>query len=246
MKWDICSLSHPGERELNEDCVELVEEEGFLCAVLCDGLGGHEGGELASGCVCASIKKTMEQRDKQLPLEELAVLAVEKAQEELLAEQERLGKTGAMKTTLCLLILSGDDAAAAWVGDSRMYQFRDNHVLCRTKDHSIPQYLVSTGEIKESQIRRHPDRNKLLRVMGNNWDSPRYQMWKTEKPRAGDAFLLCSDGFWDWIDEKKMCFKLRFSKNAENWLQTMEKTVVRTGRGKGMDNYSAVVIKICE
>lgn len=244
MKWDVSALTHRGERELNEDSIELISDEKYLCAILCDGLGGHEGGELASQCVCRSIKNTVMQWNREGTLKELLSLAVDKAQQDLLDEQKRLGKSGAMKTTLCCLMLSEEEYAAAWVGDSRIYQFRKNRELCRTKDHSVPQFLVSSGEIKESQIRRHPDRNKLLRVMGNEWDTPRYQFWNFEKPLAGDAFLLCSDGFWDWIDEAQMGRKLLFSGSAKDWLDSMEATVRLTGRGKGMDNYSAIAIRI--
>lgn len=244
MRWDVHSLTDKGERELNEDSIELIQEDNFLCALLCDGLGGHEGGELASQCVCASVKDTLSSCDKTLPLREIIENAVEKAQEALLNEQIERNKTGAMKTTLCCLIFRGEEAAAAWVGDSRIYQFRAGRLLGHTPDHSIPQYLVNAGEITESQIRRHPDRNKLLRVMGSHWDTPRYQFWELEQPQPGDAFLLCSDGLWDWIDERHMTRKLRFSRSSEGWLLSMVNTVLRNGRGKGMDNYSAIAIRI--
>lgn len=246
MRWDVYSLTDKGERELNEDCIELIEEEGFLCALLCDGLGGHDGGELASQCVCSSIRDTLLKADRSAELSNLISDAIDKAQEELLQQQEKLKKTGAMKTTLCCLVLRGEEAAAAWIGDSRIYHFSGGKMPKRTPDHSIPQYLVNSGEIKESDIRRHPDRNKLLRVMGTPWEIPRYQFWQVEKPAVGDAFLLCSDGLWDWIDERTMLWKLRLSRGSKGWLDSMVKTVLRHGRGKGMDNYSAIAVRIYE
>ena len=79
----------------------------------------------------------------------------------------------------------------------------------RTIDHSIPQMLALAGEIKEKEIRRHPDRNKLLRVVGTDWENPQYEISEDVEKTGGEAFLLCSDGFWENITEKEMvkCLK---------------------------------------
>lgn len=159
-------------------------------------------------------------------------------------KQAELNKVGGMKTTVCLLLIKEGSAAAAWVGDSRIYRFSGKGLPTRTSDHSVPQMLVSSGEIKESEIRRHPDRNRLLRAMGSKWESPRYQLWPLSPPKAGESFLLCSDGFWEWIDENQMCRRRLLHRGAESWLRAMERKVVKTGCGKGMDNYSALVVNI--
>ena len=115
-------------------------------------------------------------------------------------------------------------------------------MLLRSSDHSIPQYLVNIGEIKERDIRHHPDRNKLLRVMGSEWETPRYQRLKLEEPVCGDAFLLCTDGFWEWIEEKDMERFLKRTSCSEEWLNTMKKFIYARGRGNRMDNLSAIAI----
>ena len=245
MRFEAASLSLRGEREINEDCINHFNCGELFCAVLCDGLGGHDSGELASAFVCADIEKTVRE-NAGMELNELACLAMDRAQQGLLAEQERLNKQGGMKTTVCLLLMKEGSTAAAWVGDSRIYRFSGKGLPTRTGDHSVPQMLVNSGEIKESDIRRHPDRNRLLRAMGSHWESPRYQLWQQAAPKAGDSFLLCSDGFWDWIDEKQMCRRRMLCQSAESWLRAMEKKVVKTGRGKGMDNYSAIVVNISD
>ena len=152
--------------------------------------------------------------------------------------QSELDKQNGRKTTACCLLIQD----GTYVGDSRIYQFRKNKVLLRSSDHSIPQYLVNIGEIKERDIRHHPDRNKLLRVMGSEWETPRYQRLKLEEPECGDAFLLCTDGFWEWIEEKDMERFLKRASCSEEWLNTMKKFIYARGRGNRMDNLSAIAI----
>jgi len=244
MNLEIASLSYRGGRKENEDHIAIFREGDFLCAVLCDGLGGHEGGALASALVCSSIGKTIASREDKSDLAAIMSAAIEQAQQDLVAEQKLRHMESSMKTTLCCVMVCGDNAVAAYVGDSRIYRFRNGFLKGRTLDHSVPQYLVDTGEIRECQIRHHEDRNRLLRVMGVEWETPRYQFWDIPMLRKGDAFLLCSDGFWEWIDEKRMMFSLITHATADEWLDDMYRKVENNGRGKGMDNLSAIAIKI--
>lgn len=246
MEWDFDSVSLVGEREKNEDYCMVVSGPAGLCAILCDGLGGHVGGELASKCVCESIQnKFMEATSDQTP-EELVDRLILCAQEDLMALQEEKNLLRGLKTTVCCLVLQNERGAAAWVGDSRIYLFRKNKQLLRSLDHSIPQYLVAIGEIREKDIRHHPDRNKLLRVMGSTWEKPQHQILSLPPLAVGDAFLLCSDGFWEWIEEKEMGRCCKRSKCSEEWLKTMREIICSRGEGHGMDNLSAVALRAME
>lgn len=105
--------------------------------------------------------------------------------------------------------------------------------------------LALAGEIREKDIRHHEDRNRLLRAMGNEWDdsSPKYEIDDTLDIEKGMSFLLCSDGFWEWITEKEMekCFcKGDSSREA---LDMMVERVKKSGKNKNMDNYSAILIR---
>ena len=130
------------------------------------------------------------------------------------------------------------------IGDSRLYYFQNEKLIGRTLDHSVPQMLVASGQIKEKQIRSHSDRNRLLRVLGLDWDCPKYQVAEPEEFQGRQEFLLCSDGFWELIDEKKMRHCLKKAKNPAHWLDMMEETVRKNGSRKDMDNYSAVAVWI--
>ena len=103
--------------------------------------------------------------------------------------------------------------------------------------------LCASGEIKESEIRHHQDRNRLFRVMGVDWDEPKYQVTGPVPLKGKESFLLCSDGFWEWIEEKQMMKRLVKAKSVEEWVQQMAEDVLEQGHALGqsnMDNYSAV------
>ena len=166
------------------------------------------------------------------------------AQEMLLDEKERTGYVS-IKTTMVLLLIT--DGVARWghVGDSRLYHFRGGKQISRTVDHSVPQMLAISGQIKEKEIRHHPDRSMLLRAMGAEWDAPQYEIAQRGiRVASGDTFLLCSDGFWEWIDEKTMIKLLKKGRPAYDTLRDMTAVVKENGTGKGMDNYSAILINV--
>ncbi len=162
------------------------------------------------------------------------------AQDLLLMEQKRLNVGKKMKTTGVSVSLDEKKVYVGHVGDSRAYIFTKNKVRCRTIDHSIPQMLVLSGEIKESEIRNHPDRSSLLRVIGVEWDNPMCDIMKPISKRKVQAILLCSDGFWELIEENEMCETLRAAGNVDEWLRMMIDIVRANGIGRNMDNYSAI------
>ena len=112
----------------------------------------------------------------------------------------------------------------------------------RTLDHSIPQMLVASKEIKESDIRNHPDRSMLVKVMGIEWEKPLFELMKPIPLRKCQAFLLCSDGFWELINEDEMCKCLEKAVNVDHWLQMMNDIVQSNGINVNMDNNSAIAV----
>ena len=234
-------LSKTGGRTVNEDFVGVAKLETENLFVIADGLGGHGGGEVASRLAvekAEEIFKTVQERN--LP-EQLAV-CFQYAQDMLLKKQEEERKWGEMKTTMVLLVQRGNEALWGHIGDSRLYYFKKHRLKGRTYDHSVPQMLVDTGEIKEKEIRNHPDRNRLFRVLGTAWESPKYELAEPILMKDGESFLLCTDGFWELITEKEMSACLKKSKTPEEWLSQMEKIVLEKGKKREMDNYSALAV----
>ena len=147
-----------------------------------------------------------------------------------------------MKTTLTVLLADENRIQWGHIGDSRIYYFQDKKLKLRTLDHSVPQMLVNAGKLKEKKIRGHADRNRLLRVMGVEWEEPQYEVAKPLQRTGGEAFLLCTDGFWEWIEEKTMQHLLKKAGSPADWLAGMEAAVRKHGSGKQMDNYSAIAV----
>ncbi|MCD8021088.1 MAG: protein phosphatase 2C domain-containing protein [Clostridiales bacterium] len=235
-------LSEPGEREINEDFVGFVnigpEIKLFLLA---DGLGGHGRGEDASCLVVEESGRTFCETYQE---KESLRYCFENSQNALMEKQRVENAKSDLKSTLVSLMIRNDVIEWGHVGDSRLYYFKDGSIVGRTMDHSVPQMLVNAGDIKESEIRHHPDRNRLIRVMGIEWDSPKYQLSPRIPKETGQAFLMCSDGFWEFIEDQQMEQCLKKASDVYDWLERMEKIVVKNGKGTNMDNYSAIVVMI--
>lgn len=232
-------LSNMGDRDNNEDSVGMYQREAEYCFVLADGLGGHGKGELASQLAVEAAVREFAVNGMGT---EVLGQSFDEAQRAILEGQKEDFMAQDMKTTLVILHIGEYQVSWGHIGDSRLYYFQKGKLVKRTMDHSVPQMLASSGQIKEKQIRSHPDRNRLLRVLGISWDTPKYQLEEPVERQGQQQFLLCSDGFWEYIDEKNMMHCLKKSKNPEEWLEMMEAAVKKKGRGKNMDNYSAVAV----
>ena len=234
------TLSQYGSRDTNEDSVyaDSTDERGLF--VVADGLGGHGKGDIASGVAISVFKETFSSHSESL--QDFFPKAFLNAQESILAEQRRTGAPFQMKTTVCALAIDKDRLMWGHIGDTRLYAFSRNKAKVRTLDHSVPQMLVLAHDIKEKDIRNHPDRNKLLRVLGVSGDTPKFEVSELQSASKYQAFLLCSDGFWELILEKEMCTALKKSFSAAEWMEKMREIVEQRGAGKDMDNYSAITV----
>lgn len=235
-------ISRAGSRKNNEDAVKVYHEKHCFLAALADGLGGHDLGEIASSLVTQSAVDVFREFNKVKP--KYLGACFEEGQKRLLAEQSALRQEHGMKTTLTLLAIDRKHFLWGHIGDSRLYYFENNLLKSRTLDHSVPQALVMSGEITEDQIRRHPDRNRLIRVMGTDWDRQLYTLSEMQEVRPGLSFLLCSDGFWEWIEERQMTECLQKARNPHEWMNYMEEIIIRNGKDQQMDNYSAIAVWI--
>lgn len=235
-------ISKAGGRSNNEDNIGMYETDGVWYFLLADGLGGHGKGEVASSI---AVEKSIEILSGENGFSEDNLRkAFDLSQQEILECQKADRTASDMKTTLVLLQVG--EAAIQWghIGDSRLYYFQKGKLVERTLDHSVPQMLVAGGKLKERKIRNHPDRNRLLRVMGVVWEQSRYELHDPIERQRDQVFLLCSDGFWELIDERKMTVCLKRAKSPEEWIEKMENIILKNGRKKDMDNYSAVAVWI--
>ncbi len=241
---DYYVYTNKGDREINEDSCNVFSQNDMYCCVLCDGLGGHDKGEVAS----QTVLKIFEDGFKMHQLKDNSKAFLENSfnigQEELIKEQKIQRNRFGMKTTAVSLLIKKQKVIWGHVGDSRLYAFKNNEVKIRTKDHSVPQVLCNAGDIKESDIRFHPDRNKLIRVMGATWEKPMYEISEEKKIKHFNAFLLCTDGFWELITEEEMCGLLKESSTPKVWIENMVKVIEKVGDNKNKDNFSAIGVFI--
>ena len=229
----IAQLSRNGSRKVNEDTADVSETGGWTLAVIADGLGGHQSGKLASQLAAETVKHYLW---RQSAISSDAVReAVEAANRAVLAAQADAEDD--RKTTIAILCASPRAVLCAHVGDSRIYCFRNGKIYYQTRDHSVSQAAVTVGEITQAQIRSHSDRNKLVRVLGaNEQAAPDIHEFPIDR---SDAFLLCSDGFWQLVYEDEMESALEAAASAEIWLELMH-TYLRQRLTDDSDNYSAI------
>ena len=228
-----------GGREINEDYVKAVEKDGNYCFILCDGLGGHGKGDEASSLVAENMADCFLKFGTD---GDYIAKALEISNDLLMQEQKSRNSLAQMKTTIVVLTIINNVARWGFIGDSRLYRFHKSRLIERTVDHSVPQMLVLLKEIKEKEIRFHPDRNRLLKVMGTKWDSEPYEISEPFEIKKDTLFILCSDGFWEFIDEKTMKKMLRRREDPEILIKKMTEEVVENGKNSEMDNFSVIIV----
>ena len=240
-----CTISKKGDREVNEDAVGGVVLEKGALFVVADGLGGHGCGDTASRYTVGSfLEFYFTDRSRTVSAEEYLMESFQRIQNGMQERQKRQHRMAEMKSTAAVVVCESGRITVGHIGDSRVYLFGEKKLFWRTIDHSVPQMLALAGEIPEKAIRRHPDRNKILHALGNTGDELRIDRKAFEHPEEIRALLLCSDGFWEYIDERHMLSTLRHSTSPEEWMEKMEKIVLKNGRRsrKLMDNYSAAAV----
>jgi serine/threonine protein phosphatase PrpC len=240
LKLTHATLSHPAGRKVNEDASnshQLADGQG--CWVVADGLGGHGGGDVASRIAVDTIIDAYRNNSEFSAINTGKLM--ELAQQAILSRQQDDYCLSAMRSTAVVLLL--DDAKALWshVGDTRLYRFAGGRIIFQTRDHSVPQAMVDAGDITYDDIRHHEDRNRLTRSLGNDGKIRTTRLDQPVAVAKGDVFLLCTDGFWEYVTETEMEATLAASDTPGKWLGVME-TILLCDAPAGHDNYTATAI----
>ncbi len=236
-----CSYTQKGDREKNEDRTLSVVFDATSVFAVADGLGGHLNGDFASNYVVECLYDDI----NSLNSKENIIQRIQSVHTSLVDCQIKDYGDVISKTTLALLQVDNEKIRMAHVGDSRIYVIKDNELYYRTTDHSVAQALVNAGEITHSDLSNHPDRNKLLRVLGNSSGALTVS-YKEIDSEEGYYFVLCSDGFWELIDENTMLTTLREAKNIDDWMRLLLDKIAFVGKNKTKDNISIILVRIVE
>lgn len=233
------SLSKVGGRRCNEDYLKISSVSNRHCFIVCDGLGGHEFGDIASRIAATTFVEELYYCED---ISDYLLKTFIKAQKKIELRQKEINAKKEIKTTAVCMVTDERIVYVGHVGDSRFYGFKKDGTYIRTLDHSIAQLLVQSNTITESEIRNHPNRNMLLKVIGDKWDEPLCELSDPMDINDFSAFLLCSDGFWELVNEDQMLSTLDSSESPKEWLDKMTTIVERNGCGKKMDNYTAIAV----
>lgn len=239
MKLDVFEYSNKGGRSYNEDSVGGSTDGSNGIFVIADGLGGHSLGELASSCAVNVITAGWQGFGNK-PQEQLKEL-FEQANKAIL-ELQKKNRT-IMKSTAVVLAIEENKAVWANSGDSRVYYFHRNKLASCTEDHSVAYKKYKAGEITRDMLGSDEDQSSLLRTLGNE---DRFVPDTHESLNAlevGDAFMLCSDGAWEYLRDEEILIDLLKSKNAEHWTELMLLRLMERIDNTN-DNISIIAIKI--
>jgi serine/threonine protein phosphatase PrpC len=241
MQFATAIRSSTGGRSKNQDTADHFSHDGLEGWVLADGLGGHRGGGLASSLAADAMIDAC--RDGAQLSEKTIQTAAQAAQEILHERQKKHPEYSRMRTTFVLLLADPDAPAALWAhaGDSRLYQFRDGAVVAQTKDHSAVQALVDAGELAPDEMRDHGMGHRITRCLGDSGKANPDVAESTASIQPGDAFLLCSDGFWEGVTEERMLDTLDTADSPEDWIDTMAAPIEEAAE-RDQDNYTAVAV----
>lgn len=228
-------------RESNQDCFAVsVDGAQPVWAVVCDGMGGANGGYYASNTAVGAFSHGMDisfEGLKSKQIENVMCEAVKNANQSVYKTALEQPELSGMGTTLVAAVVLGDSAHIVHVGDSRAYLIGGDKISRLTTDHSVVQQLVELGQITEEEARVHPEKNMITRAVGvkENVSADASSV----KLRKNDAILLCSDGLSNLLEEEEMRDIVATTPHEE----AAELLISLALSRGGADNITAVIIK---
>lgn len=193
-------------RSHNEDSGGIFfNQNGELLAIIADGMGGHQAGDVASGMATSLIRQRWEKRDGGFHPQEVEgwlADAISSVNKEIFNYGKNREECLGMGTTIVLAVCLDDFATIAHIGDSRCYLLNENGFRQVTEDHSLVNELVRVGQITKNDAEHHPRKNVLLKALGTE-EHVKADI-RTIEWEDGNALLLCSDGLSNKLDDEEL------------------------------------------
>lgn len=211
-------------------------------AIVCDGMGGANGGNIAStmavDSLSASLKSGYRDNMNDSSVRNLLDSAVNSANIRVFDKSRENSELRGMGTTVVICLIIGEQLYIAHAGDSRAYILRDGNLTQITRDHSIVQSMIEEGKLTADEAKFHPRKNVITRALGVEESiNPEFNIYDLIK---NDMLLLCTDGLSNFIEPNDIKAILLNEKLDDPTLQLIE-TANKNGGG---DNITAVVAKI--
>ena len=206
---------------------------------MCDGMGGHAGGDTASSIAIRSLAH-IEQDDTGGNVETISRMmgtSVMAAHDAIVGKAKRERKLAGMGTTVTAVALVAGYWVVAHIGDSRAYLLRDGHLSRITCDHSYVQHLIDTGRITPAEAKNHPQRNVVMRVLGD-FDIDPHPDISIRKAHPADRWLLCSDGLCGVLEDSTIKETMTALADQGECAQRLVQMALRAG---STDNVTAVI-----
>ncbi len=233
------------KRKSNQDCFYYAKvNENTLWAIVCDGMGGVNGGDVASNLAVKSIKDLLNNENWEEPsgtqsnIKKMLKNALKKANLEIFTNAQDSKDLAGMGTTAVLVAVTEDKIHVAHVGDSRAYLVRQGKIKQLTIDHSMVQEMIDEGEITHEEAKMHPNKNIITRALGISKDVDVDYSMKTKKP--GDSIIICTDGLTNYLDQKEI---LEYFK-SEKGEALVDGLISAANERGGADNIT--VVTLCE
>lgn len=224
-------------RALNEDAFYVAPlANNSLLAVVADGMGGHNAGEIASNEAINVIRDVATENEHEA--KEVLIEALNSANSTVYKMSQDKTALSGMGTTITACLISDEKVTAAQVGDSRLYLVRDGKIIQVTKDHSLVEMLIENGTITRDDAKHHPQKNVITRAIGtdSSVEADIYEFSITK----GDIILLCSDGLVNMVEDEKI---LSIIKKTRKFEQTADKLIHEAENAGGNDNITVILIK---
>lgn len=237
-----CGKTRPN----NEDfcCGEVIN--GFTVLILADGMGGYQGGEIASsgavGTVIEYLRKNLQKYSSPKQIFEAMHAALYYANKNLFNMANESATLEGMGTTIDIVISSNHDLFIAHVGDGRVYKISEGGKIRKiTRDHSLVQYMLERGEITPQEAAVHPQRHVITRALGTDYTINADMI--TENFTSKDTLLLCSDGLTGMLSDEKILSIVTESTDLGEAAQTLVRLANEAG---GKDNITVIIARLEE
>ncbi len=229
------------ERSRNEDsCFAASSGENVLLAVA-DGMGGHRAGNVASDLVVIEAEKAWSKLGKckvknHAEVRKILEDFIYDANKKIIEEADHNLALKGMGTTVTAAILCGQNLTVGHVGDSRAYLISGRKIKLITRDHSLPEHLIESGQITKEEARCHPQRHILTRALGIS--AKLTVDIFDEQVEAGSAVLLCTDGLSNMVADEEILAVVNLYNEPQRIVETLIEQANNSG---GFDNITVVI-----